>query len=183
MESLKRSLNRLPYIAIIAAIYFIAARIGLNFTDYKNSTPVWPCSGIALAALLIFGYEVWPGIFLGAFFVNLNVSADPISSLGIAVGNSLEAVVGSYLMIRFANGVNAMKRSQDVFKLALIAVVCSAIAATAGVRSLVGSGVLHPIPDEYNPVWFTWWLGDVIGIIVFAPLLLLWKTSPAVEWK
>src|SRR5215471_59738 len=93
MESLKRSLNRLPYIAAIAAIYFIVARIDLNFTVYKNSTPVWPCFGIALAALLIFGYQVWSGTFLGPFLIN-QTTGDAESSLGIAVGNSLEAVVG-----------------------------------------------------------------------------------------
>ncbi len=183
MESLKKSLNRLQYIALIAGVYFVAAKIGLNFTVYHSSTPVWPCSGIALAALLILGYEFWPGIFLGAFLINLTITGNPLSSFGIAVGNSLEALVGAYLVFRYANGVESMKRSQDIFKLALIALLCSAIAATVGVRSLVGTGAIPPIPKAYDPVWLTWWGGDALGIIVFAPLLLVWRTSPSVEWK
>jgi integral membrane sensor domain MASE1 len=83
---------------------------------HPSATAVWPGTGIALAAILLLGYEVWPGIFLGAFAVNLTTAGSIVSSLGIASGNTLEAVIGAYLVLRFANGRNVFDRAEGIFK-------------------------------------------------------------------
>src|SRR5271157_4376390 len=101
--------HRLTYIGILTAGYFVAGKLGLTLAFLHPSvTAVWPCSGIALAALLMLGYDVWPGVLLGAFLVNLMTAGSLATSLGIAIGNTCEGLVGAYLVQRFANGKNAM---------------------------------------------------------------------------
>ena len=109
-------------IVVLAAVYFVAGKFGLTMAFvHPSSTAVWPPTGIALAALLIFGYRVWPGIFLGAFLVNLTTAGSAITSLGIAAGNTLEPVLGAYLVSRFANGRKCFESVQDTVKFAILA--------------------------------------------------------------
>src|SRR5437588_5399373 len=90
-----------------------------------------PPTGLTLAALLLLGYRVWPGIFLGAYLVNISTAGSIATSLGLAVGNTLEGLVGAYLVNRFANGRNAFDRPQDVFTFALLAgLVSTSVSAT-----------------------------------------------------
>jgi hypothetical protein len=109
-----RSLGRI--VGLILA-YFVVCKLGLRLaTVHPSATAVWPGTGIALAAILLLGYEVWPGIFVGAFAVNLTTAGSIVSSLGIASGNTLEAVIGAYLVVRFANGRNVFNRAEGIFK-------------------------------------------------------------------
>src|SRR6266851_8292069 len=104
-------------IAILAGVYFATAKVGLMLAFvHANATAVWPPTGIALAAMLLLGYRVWPGIFAGAFLVNITTAGSVVTSLGIATGNTLEAMVGAYLVNRFAGGSQAFARPIDVFK-------------------------------------------------------------------
>src|ERR1041385_5814446 len=92
--------ERAAYILGLAAIYYLAARLGLRLAFVNASaTPVWPPTGIAITAMLLLGYAVWPGIFIGAFAANLATSGAVAASLGIAVGNTLEAFTAAYLVI------------------------------------------------------------------------------------
>src|SRR5262249_18427727 len=92
----RRSLWRILGLILV---YFVVCKLGLSLAIiHPSATAVWPGTGIALAAILLLGYEVWPGIFLGAFAVNLTTAGSIVSSLGIASGNTLEAVIGSYLI-------------------------------------------------------------------------------------
>src|SRR5712691_10453977 len=101
----------------LAAAYFVAGKFGLSLALVNTSTTaVWPPTGIALAALLLRGRRVWPGIAFGAFLVNVTTTADIPSSVGIAIGNTLEAIIGAHLVDAFANGSRAFERPQDVFK-------------------------------------------------------------------
>src|SRR5438309_4441810 len=114
----------LPVVAGLAAVYFFAGKLGLQLAVvHPSATAVWPGTGIALAGILLFGYGVWPGVFLGAFTVNLTTAGSILSSLGIATGNTLEALVGAYLVMRFANGSRVFDRSEDIFKFLLFACV------------------------------------------------------------
>src|SRR6266478_9929035 len=100
----------------LALVYFIVGKLGLKLAFLNASaSAVWPCTGIALAALLIFGYRTWPAIFAGAFLVNFTTAGTALTSLGIATGNTLEALAGCYLVTRFAAGRNAFERSQNIF--------------------------------------------------------------------
>jgi diguanylate cyclase (GGDEF)-like protein len=175
--------RRLVRIFILTAIYFVGGKFGLTLAFvHPNATAVSPALGIGLGALLIFGYDVWPGILLGAFLVNLTTAGTVTTSFAIATGNTLEALTGAFLVFRFAGGRNAMKRSSDIFKFAFLGgMVSSTIAATIGVWSLVWSGSAPP--HDALDIWRTWWLGDAVSVIVVAPLLLLWNSNPFVRWR
>jgi diguanylate cyclase (GGDEF)-like protein len=179
---LKSFNQRLVLIFILAALYFIAGKIGLELAFVNPSaTAVWPCSGIAVGALLIFGYDLWPGIILGAFLVNLTITGHIATSAVIAAGNTMEAVSGAYLIFRFAGGCNAMKKASRIFKFALLgALASSTIAATIGAKCLVWGGA--PAADTAT-IWLTWWLGDAVSIIIVTPLMLMWSPIPAIRWR
>src|SRR6266404_9632 len=110
-------MNKWIKILGLALVYALAGKLGLSLAFVNASaTAVWPPTGIALAALLIFGYEVWPGILLGAFLTNI-VTAGSISiCLGIALGNMAEAVLGAYLVNHLARGRYFFEDSTDIFK-------------------------------------------------------------------
>jgi diguanylate cyclase (GGDEF)-like protein len=175
--------RRLIRIFILTAIYFAGGKLGLTLAFvHPSATAVWPSLGIALGALLIFGYDLWPGILVGVFLVNLTTAGTVSTSLAIATGNTLEALTGAFLVFRFAGGRNAMKRSPDIFKFAVLGGMVSAtIAATIGVWSLVWGG--FAMRPDVLPMWWTWWLGDAVSVIVFAPPLLLWNSNPFVRWR
>lgn len=170
-------------VAILAAMYFVAARYGLRLAYiHPSATPVWPPTGIALAALLVLGYRVWPGILIGAFLANIMTAGTAATSLGIAIGNTLEGVVGAYLVNRFAGGRKAFERAQDVFKFAVLAgMVSTAVSATVGVTSLALGGFAPWA--RYGSIWVTWWLGDAGGALVVAPLLILWSVGARRKWR
>lgn len=174
--------RRLLLSALLAVVYALAGKLGLMLAlVHPSATAVWPPTGIALAALLLLGYGVWPGIFLGAFLVNLVTAGSVATSLGIASGNTLEALVGAYLVNRFANGRQAFHRTMDTFRFALLAgLVSTTISATFGVTSLAGGGFAPWA--EYGRIWLTWWLGDIGGGLVVAPVLILWGQAGRVRW-
>ena len=102
-----------PLLAAVAAVYIVAGKLGLKLASVNASvTAVWPCTGIALAAFLVLGYRVWPAILTGAFLVNLTTAGSVATSIGIAVGKTLEGVVGCCLVSRFAGGQRAFEGAQ-----------------------------------------------------------------------
>ncbi len=169
--------------AALTAVYFFAGKLGLSMAFvHPSSTAVWPPTGIVLAAFLLFGTRLWPGAFLGAFLVNLTTAGTILTSLGVAGGNTLEGLIGAYLVTRFANGRNAFERGPDTFRFALLAgTVGTAVAATIGVTSL-SLGGFAPWRD-YHDIWLTWWLGDGVGAMMVAPLLILWFSNFRFRWR
>ena len=136
-----RKIPTLPAIGALALIYFVAGKLSLQLAFlHKSASPVWPPAGIALAALLVLGFRVWPAIFVGAVLVNLTTLGNILTSLGIASGNTLEALCGAWLVNRFAGGARVFDRPQDVFKFALAAVVSTTVSPTFGVSSLAVGG-------------------------------------------
>src|SRR5207244_11368401 len=92
-------LRELAAIIGLAAIYFAAGKLGLSLAFvHASATAVWPPTGIALAVLLLFGTRVWPGVLIGAFLVNVTTAGSAVSSAGIAIGNTLEALLAAYLV-------------------------------------------------------------------------------------
>lgn len=183
MNSISRKKKNLASIGLLAAVYFVAGKLGLTMAFvHPSATAVWPPAGIALAVLLIVGYEVWPGILLGAFLVNLTTAGSVATSMGIATGNTLEALIGAYLVTKLAGGRNAFNREQDTFKFAILAgMLSTTVAATFGVTSLCLGGFAKW--TSYGTVWSTWWLGDAAGDVLVAPLLILWTASPRLRWN
>jgi diguanylate cyclase (GGDEF)-like protein len=164
-------------ILMLFAIYFGTARLGLSFGAVSRfATLVWFPSGIAIAALLLFGYRLWPGIFVGAFLANLLHGAPLFVAVGIGIGNTLEALVGTYLLKR--NGFrSSLDHLRDILVLVLFAMPLSAfISATIGVSSLLLGQAI--VVSSYYPTWSAWWVGDMISILILTPFLLAWSTWP-----
>lgn len=169
-----RKIPTLPAIGALALIYIIAGKLALKLAFVNASaSPVWPPAGIALAALLVLGFRVWPGIFVGAFAVNFWTTLNILSSVGIACGNTLEAMCGAWLVNQFANGTRVFDRPQDVFKFGLAALVSTMLSPTIGVSSLAITGFAQW--SNFSTIWSTWWLGDVSGDLILTPLLVLWS--------
>ncbi|HSD51107.1 MAG TPA: MASE1 domain-containing protein [Candidatus Methylomirabilis sp.] len=166
----------------LAVVYFGTAKLALALAiPPGNATPVWPPSGIALAAVLLFGHRLWPGIWLGATLVNATTNVTLVTAASIGVGNTLEALVEAYLLRRFVGSRDPFHRGRDVFVFGVLAGGLScAIAATVGVTSLWLAGLMPW--EAYAPNWWTWWLGDLGGLIVVTPLVLTWWHEPGVRW-
>jgi integral membrane sensor domain MASE1 len=130
--------RHLTVVTLLAIVYFTTGKLGLMLAFvHVSATAVWPPAGIALAALLLLGYRVWPGIFFGAFLVNITTAGTVLTTLGIAIGNTLEGVVGAYLINRFANGRRVFDRPYYIFLFAVLAgLVSTTIGATLGATSL-----------------------------------------------
>ncbi len=177
-NDLNRSLRTLMAILALALAYFCAGIFGLSLAlTNPNASAVWPSSGIALAALLLWGYHLWPGVLLGAFLVNFAAQASFLTALGIAGGNTIEAILGAALLSRFANGANAFNRTRHILTFVLLAgAISPAVAATVGSMTLKLGGFIQP--NEFSSIWLTWWLGDAVGNLIIAPLLLMWLTQP-----
>ncbi len=180
--SLARIAKHSVIVLLLAAGYFAACKLGLKLAYvHASATAVWPGTGIALAAFLVLGYSVWPGILLGAFLVNYFTAGTAVTSLGIATGNTLEGLLGCYLLRRYAPGENTFDTAKEVFKFAgLAGVICTVISATVGVTSLYLGGLARPA--MFGPIWSTWWLGDAVGAVLVAPFLLLWIADARLRW-
>lgn len=177
-----RRFSLLPLIGILTVIYFIAGKFGLMLASlHASASPVWPPAGFALAILLLLSYRVWPAIFVGAFLVNVTTAGNVATSIAIATGNTLEALVGAWLVNRFADGVNAFGRPQGVFKFALAAAISTIVSPVFGVTSLALAGFANW--TNYGAIWLTWWLGDATGDLVFTPLVLLWSVASKRSWN
>jgi signal transduction histidine kinase len=175
-------LRYLGTVALVAVIYFGAAKFGLSLAfSTKQVTAIWPPTGIAVAALLLGGYRVWPAIYLAAFAVNALVGDSILVAAGIAAGNTLGPVVARFSLGRLGGFDTALARVRDVLGLIVFgAVLGAAVSATNGVATLALRAV---IPwSAFGSVWWVWWVGDAMGILVFASLILSWATKPRPTW-
>ena len=174
---------------VIAIIYTLIAYGSLQLAfEGTNASPVWPPSGIAFIAVWFFGYRVWPGIWLGAFIANMVVftqngwtfiPAAPVSAL-IGIGNSMEALFGVFLLRSFTEETVLLSKIRDIFKFVFAVLVACLTSATIGTSAVY---FIHPaVGISFDMIWFTWWLGDVVGILVIASIFLtfhrkLWQLS------
>jgi PAS domain S-box-containing protein len=169
--------HRVAGILLFAGVYFFAGKFGLSLAFVNASaSAVWPAAGLALAALLLWGYRLWPGVFIGAFLVNITTQGSMATALGIAAGNTLEALVAAALVFRFAGGLRVFERAQTIFRFVVLAAILSTlVSASFGVASLCLGGQAGW--GQFAAVWFTWWLGDMTGILIVTPLLVIWVTE------
>jgi integral membrane sensor domain MASE1/serine phosphatase RsbU (regulator of sigma subunit)/anti-sigma regulatory factor (Ser/Thr protein kinase) len=158
----------------IAAAYVLFAKIGFSLAfETRQVTAVWPPAGIAVAVLLLGGYRMWPGIWLGAFVSNALTGETALTAAGIAVGNALGPLFGTYLLRRFTNFDKALERLSDVIGFVLLAgLLAMTVTATNGVLQLVLAGIVAW--HDYPSVWLLWWTGDTMGVLIVAPLILTW---------
>jgi PAS domain S-box-containing protein len=164
-------------LATVAGIYFVLAKFGLRLASINPSaSPIWPPTGFALAAVLLRGYRIWPAILVGAFAANATTAGTLETSAVIAIGNTLEGLVGGYLINLWSGGRDTFAGPARVAKFALISAgPATVISATVGVLTLSLAGFA---PWEiFAPIWTTWWLGDVAGALVVTPVIVLWADS------
>ena len=161
-------------VLLLAGAYFVAARVGLSLASvHTNVSPVWPPTGIAIAAVLLLGYRVWPGILLGALLANISTPIPVAAAATIAVGNTLEALSAGWLL-HSVSFHSSLDRARDVFKFVVTAVACTTVSASIGTLSLFLANATQG--NGFGLLWLTWWLGDLAGALIVAPLLLTWGT-------
>jgi len=167
-------------IAIVAILYVLAARAGLSLDAVSGfASLVWAPTGIALAAVLLAGRRVWPGIFIGALVANVITGAPLLAAFGIAIGNTLEAVIGAFALRRVPGFQLRLDSTRDVFALiGLGALLSTMVSATIGVSSLYFAGLATT--QNLGETWTTWWVGDAIGALLVTPLILVWAKAPRV---
>ncbi len=179
--TVSRSFRSYPVrVLLVFLAYLAAGKIGLStpFTS-NNISPVWPASGVALTFVLLFGYEVWPGIAAAAFLVNWTGLPGP-AAIGLACGNTLAALTGAFLLKRLAKLDTSLSCLRDVLYLIFYGAMCSTlVSASIGVTVLFVTRV-HPWSGVAS-AWLIYWLGDAMGILLMTPLLL---TLPRlVRWR
>jgi len=158
---------------LVTLLYLLAAWGGLRYAVVGSTVSlVWAPSGIALAALLLWGHNMALGVLLGAFLANAGTGIPLSAALSIASGNAMEAWVGAWLLLRVAAFSPHLQTRRDV--LALIGwagLLSTLLSALVGVSTLTLIGTVGPA--DYITVVLKWWLGDMMGVLVVAPLLLL----------
>jgi signal transduction histidine kinase/integral membrane sensor domain MASE1/ActR/RegA family two-component response regulator len=157
---------------ITALLYFGAAQLGFSLAfGAAQVTAVWPTTGIALVAVVLGGPRLWPAIWIAAFAANASLGEPWIVAAGIATGNTAEPLLGAYLLQRLTRARPSLERVRDVLVLAgLAAPLGAAVSATVGVSSLCLGG-LHPF-SQFGLLWLVWWVGDTMGVLLWAPPLL-----------
>ena len=186
-------MNFLSKVLITGVAYYVSGRLGLLLAIPPGyATAVWPASGIALVATLLFGYRVLPGVLLGSFCINAGVTLDTtrttaiLNSLslafGVGIGAAIQAAVGAHLIRRFVGFPTPLDLRGDVVRfLGLAGPISCLVNATLGVTTLWMGGAVQR--EEYLANWFTWWVGDTFGVVIFTPLLFIWLAEPREVWR
>jgi len=176
------SWSRVAALVALTVVYTAAGKIGLHWGIVNPSaSPIWAPTGIALAAFILGGGRVWPAIFLGAFLYNYTTAGSLVTSLGVALGNTLEGAVGAALVRRWANGAQAFDKGRDVVRFVVLAgILATAVSPTVGVTTLALGGYVRW--SDYLAVWVTWWLGNAAGALLVTPPLILWGMRRRVRW-
>ena len=157
---------------IILGFYFATGKLGLSLDAVNRfAALVWMPAGIALASLLLYGYKIWPAITLGAFLVNFTTGASLLASLGIAAGNTLEAIIGYYILkkVNFQNSFNSIK---DMRWFVFVALTSAIVSAFVGVSSLYLDKLISN--SDFLKTMTVWWFGDFLGILIVTSLILIW---------
>jgi signal transduction histidine kinase len=186
--SLHLRLRYVLEILFIAGVYFILARLSL-ILQFKssNATPVWPPSGFAFAIILLLGYRIAPGIMLGAFAANVFIFlSNKTCGLGtaiwlsfvISIGNTSESLVGYYFLNKIipnARIKNVFLNVNHIFRFSFVTGLMCLVSCSIGTTAVFLAKTITA--NQYSIVWLTWWLGDVSGILLVMPFILMWTKS------
>jgi diguanylate cyclase (GGDEF)-like protein/PAS domain S-box-containing protein len=167
---------------LLTLVYFVTAQIGLSLSLLEHSVTVfWPPAGIALAVLLLYGYRLWPWVFIGSFFANW-VSGLPVPAvLGMAGGSTLEALLGAYLLNRCSHFAVELTEARDIFRLLWRGGILSTLlSAIIGVLCLTLAGAIQW--DQYARTMLFWWMGDGLGVVLFTPIAISFLRHRHFAW-
>lgn len=165
--------------AVLIVAQYLAVRLGLLMgIAHGNVSPVWPATGLAVAVMLRFGTNLWPGVALGSFLGLVQTGVGTAVATGEATAALLEALTAVWLVKRWISTYDPFSKTRDFVRFCLIVGgVATAISATIGVACLCIGGLAPWESFEY--LWGTWWLGDMMGALIVAPFLVIWTTSGA----
>jgi diguanylate cyclase (GGDEF)-like protein len=170
------------YVAVVGA--YIAAgliAVELGFIN-KAVPPIWPSAGIALGALVMFGYRLWPAVLVGAFLVYFTVLHSLPAALAMAGGNTAEGLLAAYLINRFAGGRSAFQNPQNTLRFAaVVALASTSVSASCGAATLALGGFAGWA--DYGTIWMTWCLSNISGIVLATPCVLLWGAGSWSTWR
>lgn len=159
------------------AAYLSSARLGLSLSSVSDfATLIWLPTGISFAALFLWGRSYWPAIILGSLATNLLTGAPAMAAIFMAMGNTLEAVVGVTLFRKFSLPDSRLERVRDVVALVSAALLSTIISAVIGVGALYASGIVSG--QTFGETWRTWWIGDLLSDFVIAPFIIIWSRAP-----
>src|SRR5450759_3403994 len=158
-------------LAVVTLAYWLAARVSLRLAlVHGQVTPIWPPTGIALVAILVFGRRVWPAVFIAALAVNLPIGPSPLGAAFIAAGNTLAPLTAAALLKRAGFRIELDRLRDAAAIIVLGALVGMTISATVGTLVLVLWGGV-PL-DSFWSTWAVWWTGDAMGVLLVAPFIL-----------
>ena len=166
--------DRVRYVGalvLVGATYYVGARVGLTLSLVeRNVTPLWPPTGIAVAAFLLVGRWLWPGVTVAAFAVNLPISENVLAAAVTAAGNTVAPLLAAVLLSRFGFR-RQLDRHRDALAIVFLAALASMmVSATVGAGTLVVSDAIPA--DRLPAAWAVWWTGDAMGVLTVAPFLL-----------
>lgn len=191
-EYFPRYIVRVVYVVLAVAIaYFISGKLGLMLAIPPGyATAIFPASGVALAAILLWGRWAAVGTWLGSFSINLwtslaaghDVTVDSLFMPScIATGALLQAYFGAVLIQRVLGFPTALDREREiVLFMTLGGPLSCVISATIGVTTLWGAGAISD--QNYLSNWGNWWLGDALGVVVAAPIVMTLFAQPRIAW-
>jgi signal transduction histidine kinase len=172
-EETQRRLRSSAEMVGLFAVYVATARLGLSFDALAGvATTVWPPTGVAIAAICLGGRGRWPAVFLAAFVVNAATGIPHWTSALIATGNTAEALLAREILVRL-RWRRDMERVHDVFALSAAALAATTVSASLGTIAVWLARI--PVNDGYGLFWMVWWVGDVLGALLIAPLIFVWS--------
>ncbi len=167
---------------ILIALYFVTAKLGLTLSTVAGVvTLVWPPTGVGLAAVLLFGYRMWPGLVIGAFLTNITTGAPLGFALATAVGNPLPPLAGAFMLGLVKFNIKSNQIRGVLFLVLLGGLIPTILSATVGTAGLLSTGMITG--DNFSHTWFTWWLGDTMGVLIVTPALLSLSNYQFVGWN
>src|ERR1035441_8357348 len=179
----KPSLTTVTRVVILIALYFLGGLLGKQGSFLSGSIAlIWPPAGIALAAILLFGYRFWPGVAVGAILFSFT-NGMPLGffTIGTALGNTMGAIVCTFLLRRIINFDNAMERTRDVAGyIGLACFLGTTVNAAFNVVSLGYAGTVSWA--DLFPTILEWWVPNALAGLVVAPFLITWATPSALRW-
>ena len=174
-------LRRILVLAAFTLLYYVAGRLGLSLAFVNASaSPLWPPTGLAIAACLLLGTWVWPAVLAGAFIVNITTTQAVVPSILIACGNTAEALIAAWLAHRTAGGAEAFSRTTGILAYVGAALVATSVAATVGIVALLISNLAEPAAAQM--IWLTWWTGDLSSAILLTPAIVAFARRDGQRW-
>ena len=181
MQYLIGNIRQVSILVTLTIIYYLSGKIGLFFAfEQINTSPIWPPTGVAIAALWCLGLRFWPSISVGALLTAYFISHNFSIALVISIGNTLEAVIGAYMLNKYIGKAN-LTSLQDIFNFMVTLMMVTMISAMFGVGGLLYNNVINI--EQFYKLWLTWWIGNVAGGLLFIPLLITWRQWPQMKFS